>query len=147
MTGKKRFEMVDEYLISYDGDYFGLHKPSDIRSLVNVVNYIVDENEQLKQSLQNKMDSDAYWEKKAKEKIKELETEIKRLKKENTNLRFELDTHKHPLWSTREAERIVNEIKKENEQLKKENTFLKKAIKDHLDYNPILDEIGLISDD
>lgn len=32
------------------------------------------------------------------------------LHEENQQLRFELDTHKHPLWSTREAERKVNEL-------------------------------------
>ena len=42
------------------------------------------------------------------------------LHEENEQLRLELDTHKHPLWSTREAERIVNELKQENEQLRKE---------------------------
>ena len=36
------------------------------------------------------------------------------------SLQVELDTHKHPLWSTREAERIVNELKEENKQLKSE---------------------------
>ena len=44
---------------------------------------------------------------------------------ETDKLRLELDTHKHPLWSTREAERIVNELKKENEQLKQEVKRLK----------------------
>ena len=41
-----------------------------------------EENEQLKQSLSNKMDSDAYWEQKAKQRVKKLETENKQLKKE-----------------------------------------------------------------
>ena len=43
---------------------------------------------------------------------------MNKLEKENRQLRLELDTHKHPLWGTREAERIVNELKEENEQLK-----------------------------
>lgn len=47
----KRFTLVDDYLIEYDGDYFDLHKPSDIRSLVNVIGYVTDENEQLKKEL------------------------------------------------------------------------------------------------
>ena len=46
-----KFEVVDDYTVKYDGDYFDLHKPSDIRSLVTVANYIVTENEQLKQEL------------------------------------------------------------------------------------------------
>lgn len=33
-----------------------------------------------------------------------------RLKKENEQLRLELETHKHPLWSTREAERKINKL-------------------------------------
>jgi len=33
-----------------------------------------------------------------------------RLKKENEQLRLELETHKHPLWSTREAEKKVNKL-------------------------------------
>lgn len=36
------------------------------------------------------------------------------------SLQVELSTHKHPLWSTREAERIVNELENENEQLKQQ---------------------------
>ena len=47
----KRFTLIDDYLIEYDGDYFDLHKPSDIRSLVNVIGYVTDENEQLKSEI------------------------------------------------------------------------------------------------
>ena len=32
------------------------------------------------------------------------------LAEENEKLRLELETHKHPLWSTREAERKVNKL-------------------------------------
>ena len=32
------------------------------------------------------------------------------LAEENEQLRLELETHKHPLWSTREAERKVNKL-------------------------------------
>ena len=35
---------------------------------------------------------------------------IKELEEENEQLRLELETHKHPLWSTREAEKKVNEL-------------------------------------
>lgn len=67
------------------------------------------------------------------DKLNELADENEQLKKENTNLRVELDTHKHPLWSTREAERIINELKDENKQLKEKITELasnnKKVIK------------------
>ena len=43
---------------------------------------------------------------------------LNKLEDENRQLRVELGTHKHPLWSTREAERIVNELKQENKRLK-----------------------------
>lgn len=60
--------------------------------------------------------------------------------KENEQLRLELETHKHPLWSTREAERklsevtdnLADEVKKngllneELNQLRIENMRLKK---------------------
>ena len=72
--------------------------------------------------------------------------ELNALHEENTRLLLELDTHKHPLWSTREAERKVNELTEllanetkknailleeinslriENMRLKKENNELK----------------------
>lgn len=58
---------------------------------------------------------------------------LNKLENENRQLRLELDTHKHPLWSTREAERIVNELKQENEKLKQQRDFyyarLQKIIK------------------
>ena len=40
----------------------------------------------------------------------EMIEELNALHEENARLRLELDTHKHPLWSTREAERKVNEL-------------------------------------
>ena len=44
--------------------------------------------------------------------------------KECIKLKLELNTHKHPLWSTREAERVVNELRNENEQLKQELKYI-----------------------
>ena len=41
MTEKPPFLKISEnndYLIGYDGDYFDLHKPSDIRCLCKVLN-------------------------------------------------------------------------------------------------------------
>lgn len=35
---KQMLKIVDDYLLEYDGDYFDLHKPSDIRSLVYLFN-------------------------------------------------------------------------------------------------------------
>ena len=52
----ERFKLADDYLIEYDGDYFDLHKPSDIRSLVTVIKYVTDENEQLKEQLKELQD-------------------------------------------------------------------------------------------
>ena len=54
----KRFKIVDDYLVCYDGDCFDLHKPSDIRSLIRVFGYFMDAYESLKEenkSLQNKV--------------------------------------------------------------------------------------------
>lgn len=65
---------------------------------------------------------------------------LNELAEENDQLRLELETHKHPLWSTREAEKKVNkladsladEVKKngllneELNQLRIENMRLKK---------------------
>lgn len=36
--------------------------------------------------------------------------QIVQLQEENEKLRLELETHKHPLWSTREAERKLSEV-------------------------------------
>lgn len=55
---------------------------------------------------------------------------LNKLEEENRQLRLELDTHKHPLWSTREAERIVNELKQENEQLKQDIEHCANQFKD-----------------
>lgn len=65
--------------------------------------------------------------------LNKLSDENEQLKNEVINLEVELDTHKHPLWSTREAERIINELKKENEQLKKELTQKTKWIRRSLE--------------
>ena len=45
-------ELMVGDLFEYDGDYFDLHKPSDIRSLIITIGYVTDENEQLKQQKQ-----------------------------------------------------------------------------------------------
>ena len=72
--------------------------------------------------------------------VSELEDLLNKLYEENEQLRLELETHKHPLWSTREAEKKVNkladsladEVKKngllneEINQLRIENMRLKK---------------------
>ena len=52
--------------------------------------------------------------------LNELDEENDGLKRQIVSLRVELDTHKHPLWSTREAENKIKELADENEQLKKE---------------------------
>ena len=53
---------------------------------------------------------------------------IQELENENRMLRVKLDTHKHPLWSTREAERVVNELEEEDKQIKQKIKELKKEI-------------------
>ena len=52
--------------------------------VTGLLNELVEENEQLKQSIDNLMDSDAWWEKKAKQRVEELE-------KENEQLKLQLD--------------------------------------------------------
>ena len=42
--------------------------------------------------------------------ITEVVDKLNELFEENEQLRLELETHKHPLWSTREAESKVNEL-------------------------------------
>ena len=73
---------------------------------------------------------------------------LNKLYEENEQLRLELETHKHPLWSTREAEKKVNkladsladEVKKngllneEINQLRIENMRLKKSEKINMEY-------------
>ena len=39
-----------------------------------------------------------------------IDYDLEDLEKENEQLRLELETHKHLLWSTREAERKVNKL-------------------------------------
>lgn len=81
---------------TYYVDYFD--------EIIDLVNQLNGENEQLKQSLKNKMESDTYWEVKANEiinehnnRIRELESELKdyqdanaRLEEQNEELKKEL---------------------------------------------------------
>ena len=74
------------------------------------------------------------------DRLNEQQATITALKEENEQLRLELETHKHPLWSTREAKRklievtnnLADEVKKngllneEINQLRIENMRLKK---------------------
>lgn len=115
------------------------------------ISALKEENEQLRENLHNcrlnkniireklKLWQDAHKEYKIYS-IKDFEELLNGLKKENEQLRLELDTHKHPLWSTREAERklsevtdnLADEVKKngllneELNQLRIENMRLKK---------------------
>lgn len=38
MTEKVFLRIVSDYLLEYDGDFFNMHKPSDIRVLVYILN-------------------------------------------------------------------------------------------------------------
>ena len=57
-----------------------------------------------------------------------LETKNVLLRKENEQLRLELETHKHPLWSTREAERKVNKLSDSLADEVKKNGLLNEKI-------------------
>lgn len=52
--------------------------------------------------------------------LEEVTERLNEQQDEIESLKLELSTHKHPLWSTREAERVVNEQKEEIERLREE---------------------------
>ena len=101
--------------------------------LLNKIQSLEKENEQLKKECKIAVDEMVTD-------YKKLEKENEQLKGENERLLLELETHKHPLWSTREAERklsevtdnLADEVKKngvlneELNQLRIENMRLKK---------------------
>ena len=60
--------------------------------------------------------------------MNEQQATISALKEENEQLRLELETHKHPLWSTREAERKVNELADSLAEEVKKNGLLNEEI-------------------
>ena len=60
--------------------------------------------------------------------IKRLEYKVQKFKEENELLRLELETHKHPLWSTREAERKVNKLADSLAEEVKKNGLLNEEI-------------------
>lgn len=115
------------------GYFYFINDEDDIERIVGLLNNLHQKNQQLKHY-------NLY------EDNKRLQTIIADLKDENERLRLELETHKHPLWSTREAERklsevtnnLVNEIKQngllneEINQLRIENMRLKKKCGDSI---------------
>lgn len=104
-----------------------------------------EENEQLKEEIRAYPINEQYAEEIMQQNQK-LRIERNNLQRENEQLRLELETHKHPLWSTREAEKKVNkladsladEVKKngllneEINQLRIENMRLKKKCGDEM---------------
>jgi len=71
---------------------------------------------------------------------------LNELSEENEQLRLELETHKHPLWSTREAEKKVNKLNEEINQLRIENMRLKKKGGDEMSENQFVVETVEITD-
>ena len=71
--------------------------------LLNKIQSLEKENEQLKKECKIAVDEMVTD-------YKKLEKENEQLKGENERLLLELETHKHPLWSTREAERRLSEV-------------------------------------
>ena len=106
----ERFKLVDDYLIEYDGDYFDLHTPSDIRSLVTVIKYVTDENEQLK----DRIDFYNISLKKLQDLTERKINENEQLKKDCTVLIYH-----------------NQEYRKENEQLKQQCKELRNDLIDH----------------
>lgn len=62
------------------------------------------------------------------DRIDEQQATISKLEEENRELRLELETHKHPLWSTREAERKVNKLADSLAEEVKKNGLLNEEI-------------------
>ena len=60
--------------------------------------------------------------------LNEQQATISALKGENEQLRLELETHKHPLWSTREAERKLSEVTNNLADEVKKNGLLNEEI-------------------
>lgn len=151
---EKRFDIVGKEFVGYTEGYAYIIRDNsivcephrwiqwsvwedkeDVEDLCDLLNELHEESDVLKQQLQTK-----YVVNKQYEELQRLKEDNKELKKENEQLRLELETHKHPLWSTREAEKKVNkladsladEIKKngllneEINQLRIENMRLKK---------------------
>ena len=117
----ERFKLVDDYLIEYDGDYFDLHKPSDIRSLVTVIKYVTGENEQLKNAI-------GYHYEEHKRCVDNYVDKIKEVEKENNSLKLLVQN-----WEALDEEKdeqldkqnqALKKLKKENEQLRKDATTL-----------------------
>lgn len=129
---EKRFELEYEesdYIVINDIEgggltiYNGKFKELWLQEIVDELNSLSEANERLE------------------ERRGELETKNILLKNENKQLRLELETHKHPLWSTREAEKevyklvdsLADEVRKNgllNEEINRlriENMRLKKA--------------------
>lgn len=132
---KKRFYKLNSRFVDIEEpviyDNFE-QKALNIEQSVELLNNLHQENEHLLQSNRTLGDNLKQEEENA--------NEYNALLKENEQLRLELETHKHPLWSTREAEKKVNkladsladEVKKngllneEINQLRIENMRLKK---------------------
>ena len=57
-----------------------------------------------------------------------VEDRLNELEEENEQLRLELETHKHPLWSTREAERKLSEVTNNLADEVKKNGLLNEEI-------------------
>ena len=132
---KKRFYKLNSRFVDIEEpviyDNFE-QKALNIEQSVELLNNLHQENEHLLQSNRTLGDNLKQEEENA--------NEYNALLKENEQLRLELETHKHPLWSTREAEKkvnkladsLANEVKKngllneEINQLRIENMRLKK---------------------
>ena len=103
--------------------------------VVECLNKLHEENLKLKEYVENLVNADAHWEKKARQRVKELETENKQLKKEldklkvvNEMLSMDFAQSEHELW-------------RENEQLKKELEDALLDVKIYKDANATFDNV------
>ena len=139
MSGKRLYGVIDqEEPRGQSASYQGI--PCTARHCCTNLNRLTEENEQLKEENDQLKKECKIAVAEMVTDYKKLEKENEQLKDENERLRLELETHKHPLWSTREAEKKVNELSdsladeikrngllnKELNQLRIENMRLKK---------------------
>lgn len=128
---EKRFVAIDEDEVYYITDTKGLKTLEDYIKEFSKPEYEFTKDEAVEKA------KEEYWQMiyEASMTATENVDTLNKLDHENFELALELATHKHPLYSTREAERILNEkeehirkLHEENEQLKKDIEYLEMSI-------------------
>ena len=123
---EKRFVAIDDDELYYITDTKGLKTLDDYIKEFSKPEYEFTEDEALEHA------KEEYWQMIYENSMTATENvdTLNKLDHENFELALELETHKHPLYSTREAERILNEKEEHIRKLHEENKQLKKDIAD-----------------